>query len=141
MVSLQHLRHQWNYYESSFKQEFSDLLQNEEQLDMTLLCGSNQIKAHKIILSACSPVFRSILGSAPLQQHPLIYPRGMNFYHLFISFMYEGEVNVRTEELDDFITTTEELQVIGLLHDTASSATFTSSSPKLFLHLSKITKS
>ncbi|CAB4060382.1 unnamed protein product [Lepeophtheirus salmonis] len=128
----QHLRLQWNDYESNFKKGFSDLLQNEELLDVTLICGSNQIKVHKIILSACSPVFHSIFGS------------------LLISFMYEGEVNAIEEELDYFMTTAKELQVIGLrLNDPlsknrwesqSSSLTFFNSfTPQSPLHLPNIT--
>ncbi|CAB4061950.1 unnamed protein product [Lepeophtheirus salmonis] len=37
------------------KKILPDLIQKEELLDVTLISGSNQIKAHKIILSACLP--------------------------------------------------------------------------------------
>uniref|UniRef100_A0A0K2UZC2 Putative LOC100167818 [Acyrthosiphon pisum] n=2 Tax=Lepeophtheirus salmonis TaxID=72036 RepID=A0A0K2UZC2_LEPSM len=119
MGSLERLCLRWNEYESNFKQGFSDLRQNEELFDVTLISGSKIIKAHKVILSACSPIFRSIIASAPIQTHPLIYLRGINFDHLelLLSFMYHGEVKVIQEELDDFISIAEEFQIKGLSND------------------------
>ncbi|XP_040574301.1 uncharacterized protein [Lepeophtheirus salmonis] len=119
MGSLERLCLRWNEYESNFKQGFSDLRENEELFDVTLISGSKIIKAHKVILSACSPIFRSIIASAPIQTHPLIYLRGINFDHLelLLSFMYHGEVKVIQEELDDFISIAEEFQIKGLSND------------------------
>uniref|UniRef100_A0A0K2UUW5 Putative LOC100167818 [Acyrthosiphon pisum] n=1 Tax=Lepeophtheirus salmonis TaxID=72036 RepID=A0A0K2UUW5_LEPSM len=119
MGSLEHLCLRWNEYESNFKQGFSDLRENEELFDVTLISGSKIIKAHKVILSACSPIFRSIIASAPIQTHPLIYLRGINFDHLelLLSFMYHGEVKVIQEELEDFISIAEEFQIKGLSND------------------------
>ncbi|XP_040572660.1 uncharacterized protein [Lepeophtheirus salmonis] len=116
MGSLERLCLRWNEYESNFKQGFSDLRQNEELFDVTIISGSKIIKAHKVILCACSPVFRSIIGSAPVQTYPLIYLRGINFYYLelLLSFMYYGEVSVDKEELDDFISIAQEFQIKGL---------------------------
>ncbi|XP_040574011.1 uncharacterized protein [Lepeophtheirus salmonis] len=119
MGSLERLCLRWNEYESNFKQGFSDLRENEELFDVTLISGSKIIKAHKVILSACSPIFRSIIASAPIQTHPLIYLRGINFDHLelLLSFMYHGEVKVIQEELEDFISIAEEFQIKGLSND------------------------
>nr|ACO11836.1 Broad-complex core protein isoform 6 [Lepeophtheirus salmonis] len=122
MGSVERLCLLWNGYESNFKKGFFNLRQNEELFDVTLISGSKMIKAHKVILSACSPVFRSIIGSAPFQTHPLIYLRGINFNHLelLISFMYYGEVSVIQEELEDFISVAEEFQFEGLSNDPLS---------------------
>ncbi|XP_040572913.1 uncharacterized protein [Lepeophtheirus salmonis] len=116
MGPLERLCLRWNEYESNFKQGFSDLRQNEELFDVTLISGSKIIKAHKVILCACSPKFRSIIGSAPIQTYPLIYLRGINFYYLelLLSFMYYGEVSVGQDELDDFISIAQEFQIKGL---------------------------
>lgn len=39
---------------------FSNLMQNDELIDVTLLAENNEIHAHKIVLSACSPYFQVI---------------------------------------------------------------------------------
>ena len=50
--------------------------------DVTLVSDDQtQFKAHKIVLSACSPVFKKIIDSNP-SQHPLIYLRGVQSYEV-----------------------------------------------------------
>ncbi|XP_040582421.1 uncharacterized protein [Lepeophtheirus salmonis] len=113
MRSTEHLSLKWNSFDSNFKESLSDLYENEELFDVTLITGSRQIKAHKFVLCACSPVFRSIIKSAPPQTHPWIYLKGINVDHLelLISFLYHGEVKVIQEELDDFIAIAKEFEI------------------------------
>ena len=47
----------------------------------TLSCGSSQIQANKLILSACSPFFESIIRQNPCQ-NPLLYLKGVEFTDL-----------------------------------------------------------
>jgi len=76
------------------------------------------VLAHKVILSACSPYFRSILARHP-HQHPLLFLRGVRQQDLanILDFMYHGEVNVAQEELNTFLAIAEELQVKGLTQE------------------------
>merc|ERR1719186_2195252 len=70
---------------------------------------------HKIILSSCSPVLKSIL-KLNHNQHPLIYLRRVKYIDLksLITFMYQGEVNVAEEDLADFLQVAEDLKIRGL---------------------------
>ncbi|XP_040564417.1 uncharacterized protein [Lepeophtheirus salmonis] len=121
MGSTERLCLRWNDFESNIKHGFSELREEEEFFDVTLACGSKQIKAHKVILSACSPFFRSIIKSVP-HQHPLLYLRGIKFNHLesLLCFMYNGEVNVTQEELNNFLAVAEELKIKGLTQNQSS---------------------
>lgn len=38
-----------------------ELREQEEFVDVTLACEGQQVAAHKVVLSACSPYFRSLL--------------------------------------------------------------------------------
>ena len=98
----------------------------------------------QVIISACSPFFRTVLQRNP-HAHPLIYLKGVramcivhfsittfkrlkhsNYRILFppgvklsnlkqvLDFMYNGEVNVAHEELNTFLNVAEELKVKGL---------------------------
>ena len=72
---------------------FKDLYEEEKHFDVTLVCDDQtQFKAHKIVLSACSPVFKKIIDNNP-SQHPLIYLRGIQSYEMesILQFMYLGE--------------------------------------------------
>jgi len=105
----------WNDFESNISVAFRDIREDKEFFDCTLSCGSRQIQAHKLILSACSPFFRSVFKQNP-HQHPLLYLKGVEFVNLqsVLSFMYHGEVNVAQEELNSFLSVAEDLEVKGL---------------------------
>jgi hypothetical protein len=105
----------WNDFESNISVAFREIREEKDFFDCTLSCGSRQIQAHKLILAACSPFFRSILKQNP-HQHPLLYLKGVEFTNLIyvLNFMYHGEVNVAQEELNSFLSVAEDLQVKGL---------------------------
>ncbi|QQP37396.1 Broad-complex core protein isoform 6, partial [Caligus rogercresseyi] len=131
MGSMEQLHLRWNDFESNIKLGFSELRQDEDFYDVTLACESKQIKAHKVILSACSPFFRSLIKSVS-HAHPLLYLRGIKFSHLeaLLSFMYNGEVNVTQEELTEFLSIAEELKIRGLTQEGSSSSSSGTVVPK-----------
>jgi len=105
----------WNEFESNVSHAFQDLREGRDFLDVTLACEDSQIEAHKVILSASSKFFHSILKKNP-HQHPLLYLKGVKIEDLqsIIDFLYVGEVNVAQENLNSFLTVAEELQIKGL---------------------------
>ncbi|KAG8313349.1 hypothetical protein J6590_001815 [Homalodisca vitripennis] len=48
----------WNNHQPNFISVFKSLLELEELVDVTLSVEGKHIKAHKVILSACSPYFK-----------------------------------------------------------------------------------
>jgi hypothetical protein len=54
-----HLR--WQDYPQSVVSSFRNLKEEEDFVDVTLACNSQQFTAHKVVLSACSPYFRKLL--------------------------------------------------------------------------------
>jgi len=105
----------WNDFESNISTSFRELRDDKELFDMTLACEDEQIQAHKVILSACSPFFRHVLKRNK-HDHPLLYLKGVKFAELqaVLNFMYQGEVNVAQEDLNSFLSVAEELKVKGL---------------------------
>jgi len=105
----------WNDFESNISTAFRELRDDKDFFDVTLACDDEQIQAHKVILSACSPFFRTVLRRNP-HAHPLLYLKGVKFSDLqsVLNFMYHGEVNVAQEELNSFLAVAEELRVKGL---------------------------
>ena len=77
------------------------------------------IEAHKVVLSASSSVFNTILKRYS-HPHPFIYLKGARALDLdaLIEFMYCGEVKVGQDQLESFIETAEEFRVQGLCQDT-----------------------
>ena len=54
-----HLR--WQDYPHSVVTSFRHLKEDEDFVDVTLACNSQQFTAHKVVLSACSPYFKKLL--------------------------------------------------------------------------------
>jgi len=105
----------WNDFESNISGAFKNLRDDKDFFDVTLACDDEQLQAHKVILSACSPFFRNVLRRNP-HQHPLLYLKGVKYTDLqsVLNFMYHGEVNVAQEELNSFLGVAEDLKVKGL---------------------------
>jgi len=105
----------WNDFESNISVAFRELREDKDFFDVTLACDDDQIQAHKVILSACSPFFRQIL-KRNRHEHPLLYLKGVKYIDLMsvLNFMYHGEVNVAQDELNSFLAIAEDLKVKGL---------------------------
>jgi len=113
----------WNDFESNISVAFRELREDKDFFDITLACDDDQIQAHKVILSACSPFFRSVLRKNP-HQHPLLYLKGVKYADLLavLNFMYHGEVNVAQDELNSFLAVAEDLRVKGLTQNNAGAS-------------------
>ena len=88
----------------------------EDFCDVTLIGEDKQkILAHRVILAASSKFFRDILRENH-HPHPIIYMKGYKEGQLdsIVGFIYHGEVSIHQEDLDDFLTLAEELQLKGL---------------------------
>ncbi|KAG8223675.1 hypothetical protein J437_LFUL004040, partial [Ladona fulva] len=115
MVDTQHFCLRWNNYQSSITSAFENLRDDEDFVDVTLACEGKSLKAHRVVLSACSPYFRELLKSTPCK-HPVIVLQDVAFadLHALVEFIYHGEVNVHQRSLTSFLKTAEVLRVSGL---------------------------
>ncbi|XP_043065774.1 broad-complex core protein isoforms 1/2/3/4/5 isoform X4 [Drosophila bipectinata] len=120
MDDTQHFCLRWNNYQSSITSAFENLRDDEAFVDVTLACEGRSIKAHRVVLSACSPYFRELLKSTPCK-HPVILLQDVNFndLHSLVEFIYHGEVNVHQKSLQSFLKTAEVLRVSGLTQQQA----------------------
>jgi len=112
----------WNDFEKNISGAFRELREDKDFFDVTLACDDDQIQAHKVILSACSPFFRTILRRNR-HEHPLLFLKGVKYVDLVsvLNFMYHGEVNVAQEELNSFLAVAEDLKVKGLTQNGSGS--------------------
>jgi len=111
----EHFCLRWNDFESNISQAFQTLREDKDFFDVTIACEDEQVQAHKVILSACSPFFKKILRKNP-HQHPLLFLKGVKYVEIvaILNFMYHGEVNVTQDDLNAFLAVAEELKVKGL---------------------------
>merc|ERR1712098_889780 len=71
----------------------------------------------RLVLSACSDWFKAVFRALPaVTQHPVIvlWEATARDMALLLDFMYNGEVNVKQENLNSFLALAEKLSVRGL---------------------------
>ena len=106
----------WNDFQQNIAASYQDLRNNPDFSDVTLVCEEDeQIEAHRLILTSCSPFFSKVL-KRNTHSHPLIYMRGLKAKDLvaIVDFIYHGETNIHQDDLDDFLALASELQLKGL---------------------------
>jgi len=118
----------WNDFHTSLTSSFAELREESDLLDATVVCDGTPMRAHKLVLSACSGVFRQLFRSSSSalgfaqgdHHHPviLLWDVKADDLKLLFNFMYEGQVNVAQERLSTFLTLAERLQVRGLTSTT-----------------------
>ena len=109
----------WNDFQSTVSNSFKVLREQKDFFDVTLVSDDEvQITAHKIILSACSSFFQSILKNNP-HPNPLIYLHGIDSLNLgyILDYIYNGEVQLHQEHLDPFMDKAQLLKISGLTSD------------------------
>ena len=82
--------------------------------DVTLVCDDKKkLKAHRNILSACSPVFKNMLKIDQQSNHPVIYLRGIQHLQMeaILKFVYLGETSIHQDILTEFIQTAKLLEI------------------------------
>ena len=91
-----------------------EMMTSEDFADVTLVSDDKKtIKAHKSILSACSPVFKNILHMESQNSHPVIYLRGIQYPEIesILQFMYLGEAKFYEERMNEFIMVAKNLEI------------------------------
>jgi len=105
----------WNDYQENVVMTLSELRAEEDFFDVTLAVDGEQVKAHKLVLSACSAFFRRLLRMNP-GPNPVIVLWDVAFNDLLniVDFMYNGEVKVRQANIQSFLAVAEKFRVRGL---------------------------
>ena len=106
----------WNEFHDNISRNYKELRKESDFSDVTLACeGNQQLKVHKLILSASSQIFKEMFTSYNLA-NTFIYLRGImaNDLNSIIDFIYFGEANVYQEDLDRFLALAEEFKIKGL---------------------------
>ena len=113
----------WKDFESNLARSFSEMRHNSDFFDVKIACFDNEsvmktIPAHKVVLSACSPVFKELLHAIGTgdSKNPLLFLRGISYQEIsaVLDFMYIGEAKVQEIKFDAFLGAAEELKIRGL---------------------------
>ena len=126
----------WNNHQHNLLSVFEDLLNHEAFVDVTLACDGLNLKAHKMVLSACSPYFQSMFYNTP-DKHPVVFLKDVRYEEMkaLLEFMYRGEVSVDQEHLSSLLKVAESLKIKGLadVNENGTMAAATAAVPRLAL--------
>lgn len=120
----------WNNHQSTLISVFDTLLENGTLVDCTLAAEGKFLKAHKVVLSACSPYFAALL-SQQYDKHPIFILKDVKFQELraMMDYMYRGEVNISQDQLAALLKAAESLQIKGLSDNRGSSSSSSAAAP------------
>ena len=103
----------WDAYSDHLREKLNEMLKTNELTDVTLVCDDKkQFKAHRIILSACSEVFKSIIHHLPLNSS-VIYLKGIQHQEMqsILEFLYLGEATLDEERMTEFLNVAKNLEI------------------------------
>ncbi|ERL86737.1 hypothetical protein D910_04143 [Dendroctonus ponderosae] len=105
----------WNNHQSNLLSVFDQLLHDESFVDVTLAVEGQLLRAHKMVLSACSPYFQGLFMNHP-DKHPIVILKDVPYSDMkcLLDFMYRGEVSVDQDRLTHFLRVAESLRIKGL---------------------------
>lgn len=112
-------------FQKDVMDSFRSLRERSEGFDVILGCSSPDstniicMQAHKMLIAASSPLLGNILESSDKLEHPAspflylgeISQRDLNY---ILTFIYNGEVQVPTEDISSFSSTAQQLQIRGI---------------------------
>lgn len=102
--------------QSSLLSSLPLLLDQSHLTDVTISAEGRTVRAHRVVLSACSTFFCDLFRTLEPPYHPVIVLPGASFSALvaLLSFMYSGEVNVSEEQIPTLLNLAETLGIKGL---------------------------
>ena len=103
----------WHTYSDHLQDMLYEMKNSDELTDVTLVCDDKkQFKAHKVVLSACSTVFKSIINDLP-HNNSVIYLKGIQHQEMesVLEFMYLGVATLDQERINGFLDVAKNLEM------------------------------
>ncbi|KAH8307484.1 hypothetical protein KR044_013045 [Drosophila immigrans] len=106
----------WHNHQTSLLSTLPVLLDQSHLTDVTISAEGRLLRAHRVVLSACSSFFMEIFRALEASNHPVIIIPGASFAAIvaLLTFMYSGEVNVYEEQIPMLLNLAETLGIKGL---------------------------
>ena len=106
----------WHTYPDHLTAMMQEMMMSDDFTDVTLISDDvKQMKAHRNILSACSPVFKRIFELQNNQ--PIIYLRGIQSVEVetILQFIYSGEAKIYLSRMNEFLLVAKSLEIKELI--------------------------
>ena len=113
----------WQSFHSHVQTFLKDLFSSTNFTDVTLVSEDKQkVRAHKNVLSACSPVLKELLLLDEKNNQPIIFLKGVKYQELdaILQFIYLGQATFQEERVSQFLdaATSLEIKDLSQIHTT-----------------------
>ena len=121
----------WNDHHKLFFAGAEQLYQGEEFTDVVISAGNQTFRAHKLVLSICSPYFQNLFRKLGPEKH-VIFLKDISAKHLelLLQYMYVGEIKVQEDELVTVLNVAQSLEIRGLTDNSEPKQTPSSSNTR-----------
>ena len=106
----------WNTFSGELEMLLQEMYNNSQGKDVTLVCDDKvKLLAHRVILTAFSPVFKEILTDSSIH---CIYLKGIAHQQIeqILQFLYFGTVSVVKDDLSNLLKAATYLEIKELGH-------------------------
>ena len=106
----------WHTYSDHLRNILKEMRSDDSFTDVTLVTDDKkQIKAHRNILSASSPVLKDILQINNDMHHPVIYLRGIQHSEMesILEFIYLGQAKFYEERMNELLLVAKNISELG----------------------------
>ena len=104
----------WHSYSDHLRESLRDMMTTSEFADVTLVTDDKEeIRAHRNILSACSPVFKDMLQNNRSNTESVIDLRGIQHSEMesIMEFIYLGEARIYEDRMTEFLIALKNLEI------------------------------
>jgi len=109
----------WHTYTDHLREMLHNMMTSNELTDVTLVSDDKKhFKVHKVVLSASSPVFKSIINYSSLS-NPFVYLRGIESHEIesIIQFIYLGQATFYHDRMNEFLEVAKSLEIKEISKD------------------------
>ncbi|XP_008327014.1 kelch-like protein 41a [Cynoglossus semilaevis] len=112
----QSLREELHLFQSTLLQDgLKELLNENKLVDCFLKVGDRNIPCHRLILAACSPVFREIFfsedGKEVGQNEVPLENLDPNTMEVIVNYMYSAEIDINDNNVQDILAVANRFQI------------------------------
>ncbi|XP_029659848.1 uncharacterized protein LOC115233505 isoform X1 [Formica exsecta] len=112
----QSYRFKWSDYQNHLSDVVRQLLEEDCMVDVTLSAAGQRIHAHRIVLCACSTLFKEVLSQVT-EDYPTIILSDISPQNIksIIEFIYHGEVRIPVDNINSLLEAAQSLKISGLV--------------------------
>lgn len=106
----------WENFDSVLGHNFNKFLKEKKFCDVSLASGKEVIRAHKLMLAACSPYFEHLLDTSSDYHSPVIVLNEICHEDILnvLEFCYKGSVAIPNKDIERFMKVAQTLQLKGM---------------------------